>query len=42
MQYNAIWINNMFLGIVYKKGSFIPLGMNFCSPKKHPITITWF
>jgi len=39
MRYDAIWINNVFLGIVYKKGSFIPLGIKFCSRKRHPITI---
>jgi len=38
MRYDAIWINNVFLGIVYKKGSFIPLGIKFCSTKRHPIT----
>jgi len=40
MRYNATWINNIFLGIVYKKGSFIPLGIKFCSPKRHPITLS--
>jgi hypothetical protein len=39
MRYDAIWINNVFLGIVYKKGSFIPLGIKFCSTKRHPITL---
>jgi len=38
MQYDAIWTNNVFLGIVYKKGSFIPLEIKFCSPKRHLIT----
>jgi len=39
MQYDAIWINNVFLGIIYKKGSFIPLGIiKFCFTKRHPIT----
>jgi len=51
MRYDASWINNvflgMFLGIVYKKGSFIPLGLRnevllskkASYPKRHPITI---
>ena len=38
MRYDAIWINNVFLRIVYEKDSFIPLGIKFCSPKRHPIT----
>ena len=43
---HAIWINNVFLEIVYKKGSFIPLGIKFLLPKgillcSYPEAVAW-